>query len=401
MPEEFLQFIWKNRLFKNNLKTIDGEAIDVLNTGIQNSDSGPDFFNAKIKIGNTIWAGNIEIHTKSSNWNIHNHNSDPSYDNVILHIVEENNIDVFNSKGVKLNTCLLDYNLNYKDNYKSLLLQKQWINCEDKIKNINLLSNDLYLTKLAIERLERKTLYINELLKYNNNNWEETFYQIVARNFGFNTNSLPFELLAKSIPQKIIAKHKDSLFQIKVLLFGQAGFVNNNEKYSDYSKEYSFLKTKYKLLEIDYHLWKFMRVRPNNFPDIRINQFANLLHNSISLFSKIIEIEKYSDLFSLFDLEQENQIGKKSIDNIIINSVIPMLFIYGKIISEQKYIDRSIDLLIEIKPESNSIIKSWNNLNIIAKNSLHSQALIQLKNEYCINNKCLNCYIGTKIINSV
>ena len=303
-------------------------------------------------------------------------------------------------------------------NYLNLKSNKDWIPCEKQIGTTPKVIINSTIDKLLLERLERKSEAIIKSLGLNNNNWEETFYQLLARNFGFKTNAEPFELLAKSIPSLIIAKHKSSILQIEALLFGQAGFLN--EHYEDaylqsLQNEYVFLKQKYKLISIDKHLWKFLRLRPVNFPTIRIAQFANLVYNSTHLFSKIIETETFEDLNKLmnvdvseywkthFMLDKESDLktkhfGNDGINNIITNTIVPFLFVYGKQKDNEKFVERALKFLEQTKGENNSIINNWKSLGLSVETAYFTQALLQLKNEYCDNKKCLSCSVGNYLL---
>jgi hypothetical protein len=290
--------------------------------------------------------------------------------------------------------------------------------CEKQIKEVPSFLINATLDKLLLERMERKSESITASLKLNNNNWEETFYQHLARNFGFKTNSEPFELLAKSLPSIVLAKHKSSLLQIEALLFGQAGMLEKHfeDKYAlELQNEYAFLKQKFKLTPIDEHLWKFMRLRPVNFPSIRIAQFANLVFNSSHLFSKTIEttsieslkillngtVSEYWETHYLLDkksIKRKKHLGADSVNAIIINTIVPFLFVYGKQRSEPNYVERALAFLELIEGEQNAIVKKWFNLGMPVKNAYSTQALLQLKNEYCNFRKCLNCTIGNYLL---
>jgi len=274
-----------------------------------------------------------------------------------------------------------------------------------------------------IERLQSKTSDILAILQQNKNNWNETFYQLLARNFGMKTNALPFELLAKSLPLNVLSKHKNDLFQIEALLFGQAGLLNETLLGDDYflalRKEYSYLYKKSGLSGIESYVWKFMRLRPINFPTIRIAQLAMLIHHSSALFSRILETENPEELRKLFDvsaseywnthyrfnkISEENRkktLGEAAFNNLVINTISPLLFVYGDQHLDQAMKDRALLLLEESPPESNQIIRKWNELGIDSRSAFDSQALIQLKNRYCENKKCLHCQLGAKIITSV
>ncbi len=421
MSEEFLHHIWKFRLFnQSDLQTTTGDSIEIIKVGTQNFDAGPDFFNAKLKIGNTVWAGNVEIHVNASDWKKHLHQQDKAYDNIILHIVYNADELIYRASGETISTVELKDKIEKRiiQNYLNFKSSKDWIPCEKLIRRVPQLILNSTLDRLLLERLERKSNSISDSLKINNNNWEETFYQFLARNFGFKTNSEPFELLAKSLPSIFLAKHKNSLLQIEALLFGQAGLLNEHleDKYLQaLQNEYVFLKQKLKLQSIDAHLWKFLRLRPVNFPTIRIAQFANLILNSTHLFSKIIETEKYDDLKRLLNVDvseywqshyvfdktselKTKHLGEDSVNNIIINTIVPFLFVYGKQRDEIKYVDRALQFLEQTTGENNSIISKWRAMEITFKNAYSTQALLQLKNEYCNHKKCLSCIIGNYLL---
>ena len=289
MTEDFIHFIWKYSYFdSNSLFTTKGDKIEIIKLGEHNTNAGPDFFNAKIKIGDTLWVGNVEIHINSSDWIKHKHSLDNAYNNVILHVVLKYDIDINRQNGEIIPALELKYDINFEDRYHQLMKNKQWIPCQSYLPAVNKFDIHFWLAKIAIERLHSKSSIIEEKLARNNNNWEESYYHKLARSFGMNVNSEPFELLAMSLPLLILAKHKNNLFQIESLLFGQAGFLNeimpNELYYVKLQKEYIFLKKKYQLKAIEKHQWKFLRLRPSNFPTIRISQFANLIYKSTSLF---------------------------------------------------------------------------------------------------------------------
>ncbi len=459
MTESFLHYIWKFKLFsKNGLKTIDGEEVEILKAGEHNTNAGPDFFNARIKIGNTLWAGNVEIHVKSSNWNDHKHQLDAAYNNTILHVSYEHDVEVKNHIGQEIPAIELKKLIDQKliEQYQSIQKPYQFIPCEKLLapylaaKNANLQKENFLQepsslsfgegwgeVRLLLERLESKSTYISELLRYTNNNWEETLYISLARNFGFNINADAFEMLAKSLPLSIILKHKNDLTQIEALLFGQAEFLSKELSYvvpsplgepvpffregqsEGYLKllqrEYENLKAKFNLNPIDNSQWKFLRLRPSNFPTIRIAQFAQLLYKSSNLFSEIIEAKNVNDLLKLFTVSvsdywnthyvfnkpvkySKKSLGLASSELIIINTIVPFLFTYGQQKNKEEYKDKALALLEQLKPENNAIIKNWKNLGIKIDSAHSSQALLQLKNEYCSHKKCLNCSLFNSII---
>ena len=423
MKEEFLQFIWKQGLFiKNDLKTMDGKLVEIISPGQTNSDSGPDFFNARVRIGETIWAGNVEIHQKSSHWYQHRHDTDAAYNNVILHVVEQHDKPV-QVKNHELPTLEIRYPAEILENYEQLLKSKRWVPCEEKLPDVDPFILRFWYSSLMIERLQSKTGDILTILEQNKNNWNETFYQLLSRNFGMKTNALPFEMLAKSLPLNVLSKHKNNLFQLEALLFGQSGLLNATLLGDDYllslRKEYSYLYKKYGLSGIESHLWKFMRLRPINFPTIRIAQLATLIHHSSALFSRILETENPNELRKLFDvsaseywnthysfnkISKDNHsktLGDTAFNNLVINTIVPMLFVYGDQHLDQTMKDRALQLLEKLAPESNQIIRKWNEMGIDCRSAFETQALLQLKNSYCANKKCLNCQLGAKIITSV
>lgn len=420
MTEDLLHFIWKLQLFNHaHLKTESNEEIKIIKPGMHNQDAGPDFLNSRILINDTMWAGNIEIHKMTSDWVAHNHQFDPAYENVILHVVYYNNeketpknkIPILSLKN-RIPEELFDKYYFLKDNH-------YWIPCQEDIHKVKSIYVNQFLERALVERLEEKSKYIIDSLEKNKYDWRACFYQILAKTFGFKVNSIPFEHLAMVTPLKIIGKHKNQLKQIEALLLGQAGFLNqifSDEYPAQLKKEYEFLSTKYNLQPMGKHEWKFLRLRPANFPTIRISQFAHLLNNSSQLLSKILETQDLDHLVNFFDVEASEywnshykadkrskskatkNLGKKAIENIIINTVVPFLFTYGKLKKNNDYKDRALHFLEHLKPEHNSILKKWTDLGMENKNAFQSQSLLYLKKAYCNQKRCLQCGIGTKIL---
>ena len=421
MNESFLYYLWKFRLYNSaNLQTEDGETIEVIHPGQQNTDAGPDFFNAKIKIGKTIWAGNVEIHVKADDWQKHGHVNNRAFDNTILHVVHEGTQHIRRADNSIIPVLQLKDHIDSKrwNQYEQFISSASWIPCANQIHTVDALTIQQTIDRMLIERLERKVKQIEILLQQNKGNWEESFYHQLARNFGFKINADPFELLARSLPLSVVAKHKSNLLQIESLVFGQSGLLNENIK-DDYAqnllKEYHFLKNKFNLKSVDGHLWKFARMRPPGFPTIRLAQFSQLIYQSSHLFSKILEIRRYQDLQKLFDVSTseywethfvfdkqsktvEKKLGASSIENILINTLAPFLFYYGKEKNELHQVEKTVEWLEQCPPEENVTIGGWKELCIKANSAYQSQALLQLKNEYCNFKKCLTCSIGIKLL---
>jgi len=421
--EDFLHYIWKFRLFdREKLTTCDGEELEIFSVGMHNSDSGPDFQNARLRIGETMWAGNVEVHLSSSDWQKHGHAADNAYDNVILHVVYRDDQPLTLTNGRRVPTLELQNRISpdLYNRYHNLVFGSQAIiPCEASIASVDRLTLHNWLTRVLVERLEKKSAAVIDALNLNRGDWEETFYQFLAANFGFKINALPFELLAKSLPQNILAKHKNNPLQIEALIFGQAGFLAasfKDEYPQKLKREYEFLRKKYNLTPIENHLWKFMRLRPQNFPTIRLAQFAALIVRSNHLLSKVLEIKDVHGLRNLFteikvDLYWENHyrfevesapsaknLGHASVDIILLNTLALFLFSYGKHNQLQNYISRSLRLLENLPNEKNHITEDFATLGVEIKTAFESQALLELKNSYCSYKKCLQCGVGNKIL---
>jgi hypothetical protein len=424
MKYEFLKYLWKYILYDmESLVDNEKNKIVVLNPGEYNRDSGPDFFNARISVAGTVWAGNIEIHSKSSHFDNHGHQNDPAFNNVILHIVAENDKRVFNSIGEEILTVKISFDPAYYEKYISLVNNPYVIACQDDIKKLDSILVRHWLNTLIIERLQSKSESILKIFSDTGNDWDETFYRLLARYFGFRVNTEPFEMLATALPYKIIRKHSDNLFQIEALLFGTAGLLEtglfkealSDEYYCNLIKEYTVLAAKYSLKPLHGWLWKFSRLRPPNFPTIRLSQLAALLSISGGLFSRVLEAVDIKHIKGLFEVsassywndhfvfarKSKNAIkrtGTQAIEILLINSVIPLIFVYGRSRDSQEISERALSFLEEISPEGNIIIAEWEATGLLAESAFYSQALIHLRNEYCKRRKCLECRIGNKII---
>jgi len=420
MTEELINYIWLYRLIDKNLTTTQGETINIISPGGRNNDSGPDFFNAMIEINGTKWAGNVEVHVNSSDWFRHNHQNDPVYNNIILHVVfnDDNPVRRNNLETIPTVELKGKFNPSIINKYQSFITSKNTIPCHNLIHSINHFEKISWFDSLMAERLEQKTNEIILLLNSSKNDFSQIFYQLIAKGMGYTANADAMKMLASSLPINLLAKHQDNLLQIESLLFGQAGLLpeNNKDKYTyQLIKEYRFLKVKYKLTPMDTSMWRFMRMRPVSFPTIRISQFANIIFKSSGLLSKIIETNKLQDVVSLLSATaspywdnhyqfekiapgKSKKLGISTINIILINTIIPIIFIYGKINNSQKLQDKALSWLSQIKPESNSVIRQFTSVGITAENALHTQALLQLKKKYCDKKQCLNCRFGHSLL---
>jgi hypothetical protein len=420
MTEDLLHFIWKYKLLKPvSLYTTSKTELQISKYGEHNIHAGPDFSNARIKLGDTEWAGTIEIHKKSSDWFLHNHHTNKAYDNVILHVVYEHDKEIYNSKEQPIPCFELKHFLQdgVIQKYENLYQNKQAIPCGSLFNDVPDIIKEPWLERVLVERLEAKTNFIQELFMFTKNNWDETFYLLLCKNFGFHVNSDAFLQLGKSIPLTTLLKHTNAPAQIEALLFGQSGLLHKDLK-DDYAqslfKEYTYLKHKYQLTPMPHQL-KFLRLRPLNFPTIRLAQLANFSLKYQHTFSKIVEadtVEKVKDIFTIsvsnywkthytFDEKsvfKEKVLGKSSIENIIINTVCPLLFFYGKMKQDESLIEKAVKWYYELKPEKNNITKKFEELSFKPKHAGHSQALIQLNNNYCSQKKCLQCSLGVFIL---
>lgn len=426
MKEEFLHYLWKYNLYNaDNLFDSDGNLIRVIHPGDYNRDSGPDFFNARISIADTEWAGNVEIHTRASHFDAHGHNVDHAFDNVILHVVAENDRRIFNSKGAELLTVELEYDPVYFEKYLELVNDPAVIACQNDIRKLDGFYIRHWLHSLLVERLIKKGETILKIFSDTGNDWEETFYRVLTRYFGFRVNTQPFEMLASALPFRIIRKHADNRFQIEALLFGTAGMLDeglfkeavSDSYYRDLIKEYKILSAKYSLKPIHGWLWKFNRLRPVNFPTLRISQLSALFSASDGLFSRILDASCPAELKALFEVSASSYwddhyiFGKKSLfiikktgmqatDIFLINAVIPVIFVYGRYKNSHAVCEKALTFLEVINPETNSLIQDWKLSGVEAESAFYTQALIQLTNEYCRKRKCLECRIGCKLIST-
>lgn len=413
--EELLHYVWKHKLFAlKPLQTTDGQPIEIIDPGLANMHAGPDFFNAKIKINDVTWVGNIEIHQQASDWFRHNHHLDPTYDSVILHVASDIDATPTRSNGEVIPQMELHYPPYLLKNYEELIRADRYPACFRIIPQLPSFLLHSWLSTLQVERFEHKTQQIEKLLQEYNHDWENVFFITLARNFGFGVNSDAFEVWAKNIPLAAVNKHRDNLFQIEAFFFGQAGLLQELpvDAYTENMiKEYNYLKQKFGLQPSSDCRWRLLRLRPGNFPHIRIAQLACLYHRSQGLFSQLMEKESLKELRNLLkggtseywlthytfgtpSPSHPKTISQSSTDLLIINTVVPFLYAYGKHKSNDALCLRATQLLEELKPENNYIIRMWKECGLEASHAGDSQALIQLKKNYCDLKKCLYCRIG-------
>ena len=416
MTERLLQYIWQFQYFnRSELQTTDGEEVVVILPGSLNKNQGPDFLNAKIKIGNTIFAGTIEVHCKASEWEKHQHHKDNNYRNVILHVVNEKDASFDNHIPVlELQSRISNIML---EQYEKLMAETSFVACAGSIHTIKDITWFSWKERLLVERLTRKAEKIQILLEENRAHWEETFWWLLARSFGTKVNVDAFEALARSLPVTILSKHKNSIHQLEALLLGQANLLNRNfeEEYPRLlQREYRFLKTKYDLKPVDVPV-QFLRMRPGNFPTIRLAQLAMLISSSSHLFSKILETENVEEVkkwltctandywhyhyhFHLQSNFKKKALGSSMIDSIIINTIVPSLFAYGLYHKSEPHKAKVLRWLEQISTENNSILSGFALLSVKSNSAYDSQALIELRNEYCTKKRCLECSVGNAIL---
>jgi len=424
MKEEFLHYIWKYGLFdKSKLVDNEGNTITVIHPGDYNRDSGPDFFNARIITGGIEWAGNIEVHIKASDFEVHQHNTDPAYNNLILHLVNENDRPVFNMRGEAVPTARMIFDTSVYNSYIDLINNPTVIACQDEIVNVDSYFINHWLSVLNLERMQGKSEKVLGILAATSNDWDETLYRLIARYFGFRVNREPFEMLAAALPYRIIRKHADNILQVEALLFGTAGLLEESlfpeavkdEYFRLLFREYKVLASKYSLKPLHGWIWKFSRLRPANFPTVRLSQLSSLLSCSGGIFSRIREASGTDELKSIFmtsvsDYWKEHfSFGRKSInmckntgdqaaDILIINAVVPALFTYGIFTGSEETRENAISLLEDLPSEHNRIIGEWQQAGVNSGSAFTSQALLQLRDFYCTRRRCLACMIGLRVL---
>lgn len=424
MREDFLYYVWKLQYFdKRALSTCQGESLNILHPGTRNDHAGPDFLKSSIVINNITWHGHVEIHINASDWHAHQHQTDEAYNNVILHVVWNYDKDIQQQDGTMIPTLALKDRVAPKlhQQYQQLIHNQTTIPCAKYLPKVADLHKASMLDKAIFQRMTNKNNLVYRFLEANKGDWQETAYQLLAYNFGFKVNSSTFLDLALNLPFKTLAKHTDNLLQIEALLLGQAGLLPTNTPSQDeyleaLQKEYNYLAHKYQLKvgSVQASQWKFFRLRPANFPTLRIAQFAQLLHQNPSIFSLLVNTPTQI-LYKKLAITQSSYwqkhyqfakpsktaipgLGKTSIEQILINTAVPLLIAYGKTKDEQDYVDKAIAILQQLPAEHNTIMRHWAGVGIQAKSAFDSQALIELFNNFCVQKQCLSCHIGVSIV---
>lgn len=423
--EQLLHYTWKHKLYPlKELTTSDGQRVEIVDPGLHNRNAGPDFFNAKIRIGSTMWVGNVEIHDKSSDWYQHGHDKDSRYDNVVLHVAAELDTEVMKSNGEYVPQLQLSVPDDVLTHYDELQKTDEYPPCYKVIPHLSALIIHSWMAALQTERLEQKTEAIRKRAELCNGSWEDAYFVTLARNYGFGINGDVFEQWAYNIPLNAVAHHRDDLFQIEAIFMGQAGLLEldsipeyyqkdalNDGYFAKLRNEYQYLAHKFSMKPIDFKLWRFLRLRPQNFPHIRISQLANLYYQQKAGLSQLMECETLDELknvlksqvtpywethytFGSTSPKNEKHLSYGSINLLMINTAIPMLFAYGRHTTKEVLCDKAFDFLEQLKAENNHIIRMWQQVGLPVKTAGDSQALIQLKKEYCDKKECLRCRFG-------
>lgn len=424
MSEDFLYFLWQFQYFqKTNLQTAGGEALQILAVGLRNTNAGPDFLNGRVLIDGLEWVGNVEMHLRSSDWHRHTHTHDRAYDSVILHVVWENDAVIERPDGSLVPTLALKplTSLLLLQKYRSLLDSREVIPCARQFEGVPELQKRSMLDRALLQRLQRKAATVHEMLARNQQDWEETTYQLLAQNFGFKINAEPMLRLAQGLPLKVLLKHRDNLTQLEALLLGQSGLLTNAPGADDYSmmleREYAFLATKYGVNshQLRAHEWKFLRLRPANFPTVRLAQLATLIRQQTSFFSLFIHANTVPQLSNVLHVQQSDywrkhylfqkesavkvpSLGKTSVENIIINTVVPLLAAYSEARDNRSFLDKAMGFLEQLPTEKNHVTEVWGTLGQSAKNAFDSQGVIELYTHFCQPKRCLDCTIGTTLL---
>jgi hypothetical protein len=415
--EQLMQYVWKHRLWlSEDMLTNDGRKVRVIDQGLLNTNAGPDFFNAKIEIDGHLWVGNVEMHVRATDWHRHGHDTDKAYDNVILHVVGKDDAPVFRSNGERIAQLVLEVSPLFHVSYEQLVNARTEFPCAMRLRDVPRLTITEWVERLAFERLHGKVERIRALLDNYHGSWEDVCYVTLSRNLGFGINNEAFERLARRTPLRLLGKHSDSLLQVEALLFGQAGMLDNSKKgtdsyYDHLCSEYAFLRNKFSLQPMEREVWKLFRMRPQNFPYRRIAMLAHYIEGGFRLMNALLEAGTERELRNLFAVELQGYwathfsfgkpidrpvaaLSNRSIDVVLINTVVPLYYAYGEITGNYEMTARAVALLEGLNPENNSIVANFVHAGIECRDALTSQALIELKREYCDARKCIYCKVG-------
>lgn len=417
MKEAFLYYLWEHRLITGVLLTTKHQPVEIINPGYRNTDSGPDYLEAKVNIGEQLWAGHVEIHVKTSDWNRHGHQHDKAYRNVILHVVYEHDTKVNDFPVLALKGHFDEslYNL-----YEKFMASQHWIACERHLNEVHPFATNNWLERVAIERLQDKSQRASNILNGNKFDWEDALYRLLLRYFGMKVNNEAFETLASLLPFKTLMKHADQLVQLEAMLLGCAGFleIDSDEAYPRLLKrEFAAMQAKFNLLTMPLERWRFMRMRPVNYPTVRLAQLAQIIHRHGCLFSKIKEARNANEIKAMFNVKASDywdthlrfsvespahpkHLGEGTSDVLISNAIVPLLFCYGKFHRDQTYCEKALRILEEVAAEDNTVIRHFSQCGLTAENAMQSQALLHLYSHYCRRKRCLECSIGIFLLRS-
>ena len=414
-----MQYVWQHRLWRSeDMVTNDGRRVRVLDPGLLNTDQGPDFFNAKVEIDGHTWIGNVEMHVRATDWKRHNHHTDKAYDSVILHVVEKDDAPVYRSNGERIPQLVLQLSPRFNESLDALLNARTELPCAASLASMPSLLVTEWVQRLAFERLHGKVERIRSLYDLTRGNWEEVCYVTLARALGFGVNSEAMERLARRTPLRLLHKHSDSLLQVEALLFGQAGMLAApaTDAYTQQlAREYAFLRNKFALEPMEGEAWRVFRMRPPNFPYRRIALLAHYIHGGFNLMHTLLECRDERSLREVFDVELDGYwathyslgkastmtaraLGNSSVDIILINTVAPLYYAYGEIAGNALAHSRAIGLLEALRPEHNAVVAAFAAAGLRCDDALTSQALIQLKRDYCEARKCIYCKFGHRLL---
>lgn len=421
--ERLMQYVWQHRLWQPpGMATVDGRRVSILDPGILNTGSGPDFFNAKIVIDGHLWAGDVEIHVKASDWHRHGHDGNKAYDSVILHVVDRDDTVICRSNGEEIPQMRMPCDPRFHEHYRDLVGRSDIdLPCARVISVMSPLHLGSWIDTLAYERVYEKTGRIEDLLKRFNGDWESTCYVTVARALGFGVNGDPFERLALSLPLMFVGKHSDSLTSIEALLFGQSGLLDDEKAWGEYveglRREYRFLSHKFGLRRPQGLIWKMGRMRPGNFPHRRIALLAALLSGGFRMMSRVLQLKSVDEAAAMFSPELSpywqthftfsaakgrvpSALSRSSLSVLVINAAVPLQMAYGNAHDDTSLTDRAMELLQSLPPEQNTVVQLFDRVGLKSTDAFTSQAVLQLRRQYCEQHKCLYCRIGHRYLSS-